>query len=92
MSSLKRKCELIEKFLRNPNNVRFEELDKLLRAFGFEPRQPRKGGSHFTYRKTGGKIITVPYKRPFVKKVYVKQVIKLLDLEAYYEENCRKKS
>lgn len=72
MENLKRKCKLIKKILNNPKNVRFEDLDKLLKAFGYDVKQPRKGSSHFVYRKKGAMPITVPYKRPFVKEAYVK--------------------
>ena len=73
----------------NQKHVRFEDMDKLLRAFGCEPKQPRGGSSHYVYRKKGATPLTVPFKRPFLKEVYVKQVIKQLDLEEFYEENCK---
>jgi len=63
--SLKRKCKLVEAILRNRKAVRFEELDRLLKAFGYEPRQPRRGSSHYVYRKDGVYPIIVPFKRPF---------------------------
>ncbi|TCK05262.1 type II toxin-antitoxin system HicA family toxin [Phorcysia thermohydrogeniphila] len=88
MSGTKRKCKLVKAILTNCKHVSFEDMDKLLRAFGYEPKQPRGGSSHFVYRKKGAMPITIPFKRPFLKEVYVKQVIKLLKLEEFYEEEC----
>lgn len=68
----------LERIRNNPVNVRFEDLDLLLRDYGFERRQPRGGSSHFIYSK-GELRMTVPMKRPFLKAVYVKQVLKLLE-------------
>jgi predicted RNA binding protein YcfA (HicA-like mRNA interferase family) len=91
MEDFKRKCKLIKKILNNPKNVRFKDVDKLLKAFGYEAKQPSKGSSHFVYRKKGANPITVPYKRPFVKEIYIKQIIKILELEEYYEEHCEER-
>ncbi len=91
MENIKRICKLLENLFNNPKDVRFEDLDKLLKAFDYEVRQPRGGSSHYVYRKKGKEmLITIPYKKP-VKQYYVKQVIKLLELEDYYEENCKRK-
>ena len=87
----KRKCKLLKSILKNRKTVRFEELDRLLREFGYEPKQPRGGSSHYVYRKEGCYPITVPFKRPYLKEVYVRQVIKLLKLEEFYEKNCRER-
>ena len=87
MSETKRRCKLVKAILTNRKHVSFKDMDKLLRAFGYEPNQSR-GGSHYVYRKKGVMPIVVPFKRPFLKEVYVKQVIKQLSLEEFYEENC----
>jgi len=70
--------KLKAKIAQNPKHVRFADLDELLRAYGFVARQPRRGSSHYTYTK-GDKRITVPYRRPFVREHYVKEVLKLLE-------------
>lgn len=72
--------KLYEKVARNPKNVRFEEIDLLLRSAGFVVRQPRGGSSHYFYKK-GPKIITIPRRQPFVGTVYVKEVLELLKEE-----------
>ena len=61
-----------------PKQVRFENLDQLLRACGFEVRHPRRGGSHHYYSK--GRInISVPKRRPHVLPVYVRLALKAID-------------
>jgi hypothetical protein len=84
----KRLVKLVDKILRNPKNVDFDELRRLLEGFGYECRQPRGGSSHYTFRKPGCPPITVPKDKP-VNKTYVKQVIKLLNLEEWHEEQIR---
>lgn len=67
----------VRKLFQNPRTVPFKELDRVLKDFGFEVRQPGSGSSHFVY--TRGEIqMSVPYRRPFVKEVYVKRVLELL--------------
>ena len=89
VSEMKRKCKIVKAILANRKHVSFEDMDKLLRAFGYEPKQPRRGSSHYVYRKKGVNPIVVPFKRPFLKEIYVRQIVKLLNLEEFYEENCR---
>lgn len=70
--------KLYAKIVRNPKNVNFDELDKLLRRYGFECRQPSKGSSHYNYYHPDlPELITIPYDRP-IKAVYVKEAIKAL--------------
>ena len=71
-----RKEKLIEKLRRNPKNVRFKDIDKLLLSLGFEKRQR---GSHATYILKEQGRITVPFRKPFILPVYVKEVLTLLD-------------
>jgi hypothetical protein len=73
-----KKEKLLEKIRNNPKTVRFGELDLVLRDVGFECRQPSGGSSHYTYI-IKDKTLTVPFKRPYVKVIYVKMAIKILD-------------
>lgn len=69
--------KLLEHLRRNPGNVRFAELDRLLRWYGFECRQPRGGSSHYVYYRKGCPPLTVPRHRS-LKAVYVKQALALV--------------
>jgi hypothetical protein len=67
----------VKKMFQNPKAVPFKELDRVLKDFGFSVRQPGSGSSHFVYIK--GEIqLSVPYKRPFVKEVYIKRVLEII--------------
>lgn len=70
----------IKKLFQNPKTVPFKELDKVLKDDGFECRQPGSGSSHYIFTK-GNIQISVPFRRPFVKEVYVKRVLELLGEE-----------
>ncbi len=60
----------------NPKNIRLEDLDALLLGLGFIKRQ--RGTSHAVYT-LGVHRITVPHRKPFIKPVYVKMVLAVLD-------------
>ncbi|KKP93927.1 MAG: hypothetical protein UR98_C0001G0012 [Parcubacteria group bacterium GW2011_GWA1_36_12] len=76
----------LRKLFRNPKTVSFKELDSVLRSFKFEVRQPRSGSSHYVYTK--GEIqVSVPFKRPYVKEVYVKRVLELIGGENSEEKS-----
>lgn len=70
----------VKKIFQNPRTVSFKELDRVLRDASFEVRQPRSGSSHYVYTK-GDIQLSVPYRRPFVKEVYVKMVLELIGEE-----------
>jgi predicted RNA binding protein YcfA (HicA-like mRNA interferase family) len=72
---MSRRDKRIERLRQNPKNIRFEEIDALLTGLGFESRQR---GSHVLYA-SGKHRITVPIHRPFVKPVYIKLVLQLLE-------------
>lgn len=74
MSKLKK---LYEKIKNNPKAVRFDELDKVLGAAGFDKRKPRSGSSHHIYTK-GDKILPIPFKQPHIKQIYVERAIELI--------------
>jgi antitoxin HicB len=71
-----RKEKLLEHLRNNPTNVRFEDLDKLLRWHGFECDGAE--GSHYTYIHDVVDPITIPRAKP-VKTHYVKAALALLD-------------
>ena len=71
----------IEKLLRaikiNPKDVPWEDIDRLLKHYGFGCRN--QGGSHYTYYHPElEEILTIPRRRA-VKAVYVKQALRLIE-------------
>jgi predicted RNA binding protein YcfA (HicA-like mRNA interferase family) len=78
--------KLVEQFLNKPPEVRFEDVRYLLEAFGFEEK--RSKGSHHSFRDSQGRKITVPKKGgQKVKGVYVQQIVELLNLEEWSDED-----
>lgn len=71
----------LEEMAQNPGGVRFEELDALLRRAGFQRRQPRSGSSHYVYTK-GPHRLTVPYRTPYLKPIYVRLALRILKGES----------
>ena len=66
--------KLYEKIKRNPKDVRFEDIDKLLQKMGgFERRN--NGTSHFHYSHPDLKeLVTIPKDKP-IKPVYIKNAL-----------------
>ncbi len=60
--------------------MRFEELRKVLEAYGYVMRAPKSGSSHCTFRKNGRPPITIPRHKP-IKKVYVEMVRDIVEEE-----------
>lgn len=70
------KEELLVRLKNNPVGASFEDLDKLLRWYGYECRHT--GGSHYFYKRQGCSPLTVPRHKP-LKQVYVKKAIAALE-------------
>lgn len=71
--------KLYNKMKRNPQNIRYEELEQLLtRKGGFEVRN--KGSSHYTFSHPDlAEILTVKKEQPYLKSIYVKKALKLFE-------------
>ena len=67
-------------------DIRFEELRKILEAYGYEMRETSGGSSHATFRKKGKSPITVPRHTP-IKKVYIEMVRDAVEKEDNDEES-----
>lgn len=77
---LKRICSL-------SNDIRFDELQKILESYGYEMKRTSGGSSHFTFRKPGFAPITIPKHEP-IKKTYVLLVKDIIESEEEnYNEN-----
>lgn len=65
--------KLLKKILALSQDIRFEELKKVLESYGYDVKTPAGGSSHYVFRKEGRSSITIPKHKP-VKKVYIKLV------------------
>jgi hypothetical protein len=72
--------KLLRQIKNNPRDVRFEELEKLLRRLGFDVRQPHGGSSHYYFFKRTVHI-SIPRHGKHVGYVYIEQVIEILKSE-----------
>jgi predicted RNA binding protein YcfA (HicA-like mRNA interferase family) len=65
-----------------PSDIRFDEVHRLLSAYGFIQRQPSGGGSHYVYTHPELEIyeLTIPKSGGKVKKGYIKKVIEAVDI------------
>ncbi len=81
--------KIVEQFLRQPPEVLFTDVAKVLEAFGYEER-PSGGGSHQVFVKPGHPPKIVPtIKGRHVKRAYVRMIIENLNLEEWYETRNR---
>ena len=72
--------KLLARILTLSNDLRYEELKKVLEEYGYTVKQPKSGGSHYTFRKPGCMPITIPKHEP-IKKVYVEMVKEVVESE-----------
>ena len=72
-----RRTKLLDELRQNPKDVSPQRLRTVLRGFGFE--LVRQSGSHMMFEHRDGRALVVPYRRPHVRAVYVRQVIRLLE-------------
>ena len=72
--------KLLSKILNLSNDLKFNELKKVLEKYGYVMSSPNGGSSHATFRRKGYLPITVPRHDP-IKKIYVKKVKKIIEQE-----------
>ena len=79
--------KLYLKIKNNPNNVSFEEIDKLLVNIGGFTKRNGSRKSHWIYKheKLHGidEYVNIPMDRP-VKSVYIKKALRLFE-EVYFD-------
>lgn len=68
------------------NEVRFNELQRVLEFYGYVMNAPRGGSSHYTFRKPGKRPITIPKHEP-IKKIYVQMVKEIVESEEQENED-----
>lgn len=67
-------------------NMRFEELQKVLEAYGYKMERPKGGGSHCSFRKQRERTITIP-RHDTTKTVYVLMVKDVIEKEEKKNED-----
>jgi len=75
--------KLIQRICELPDDVRFDELCKVLTYYQYEMISPA-GGSHYKFVKPGHETIVLP-KHGSMKKVYVVKVKKIIEEEEDHE-------
>ena len=78
--------KLLERISSLPNDMKFDELRKVMESCGYVMTSPRSGGSHCTFRKPGCNPITIPKHNP-IKKAYVEMVKNVVENEVKNNEN-----
>ena len=74
--------KLIDEIMRLDKNLRFDELAKVLIKFGYIQSQPKRGSSHYTFRKSDKMPITI--KKDFPMDIaYIKMVKEVLIEEGF---------
>lgn len=84
--------DLVEKFINEPERITPGDCGRLLGFLGYS--QKKNPGSERIYHKKGCSAINVPTPKHgrFVNPIYVKRIIRLLELEDYLEGGDRKKT
>ena len=80
--------KLLDRVCEMSNDIRFDELRKILESYGYTMFAPRGGSSHYTFRKPGCMPITIPKHEP-IKKVYVEKVKAVIESEVLNSEDLR---
>ena len=78
--------KLIARICNLSEDLRFDELRKVLESYGYEMNLPRSGSSHYTFRKCKCMPITIPKYEP-IKKIYVEMVKQVVEREVKNDEN-----
>ena len=78
--------KLLDRIKALDNNMRFDEIRKVLESFGYTMGAPAGGSSHRTFRKPGRPPITIPSHEP-IKRVYIIMVKEAIESEEQNEEN-----
>lgn len=78
--------KLLWKIFHLSNDLRFDEVKKVLEYFGFVMEGKKHGGSHRTFRKEGRGSITIPQKDP-VNRCYVRYVKEAIQWEIENEKS-----
>ena len=68
--------KIVAKMKRQPNGIRIEEADNVLRHYGYT--LSRQKGSHRQYINADGDVLTIAERRPTIKSFYVGEILSRL--------------
>jgi predicted RNA binding protein YcfA (HicA-like mRNA interferase family) len=78
--------KLLQRIKSLDKNMRFDEVRKVLEAYGYTMSGPGSGSSHKTFRKPGCQPVTIPAHEP-IKRIYIIMVKEAIESEENDEEN-----
>ena len=68
--------KIVAKMKRQPNGIRIEEADSVLRYYGYD--FDRQKGSHRQYINADGDVLTIVERKPTIKSFYVGEILSRL--------------
>ena len=71
---------LLQKICALDQDLRFDELQKVLERYGYTMKETSGGSSHATFRKKGRRPLTIPRHRP-IKTVYLEMLKEVIESE-----------
>ena len=78
--------KLLQRIKSMDKRMRFDEVQKVLEAYGYTMSSPGSGSSHRTFRKSGCQPITIPTHEP-IKRIYIIMVKEIIESEESDEKN-----
>ena len=72
--------KLIERIRSLDLDLQFAELQKVLEYYGYTLNNRKTGSSHYTFRKPGKDLLTIPKHKP-IKIIYLKKVREIIEEE-----------
>ena len=83
-----KKTKLLERIKNNPKDVKFSEVQNLLKDVGFKERQPKGGSSHYVYyHESLERIVVLVKGTKRLPEYQVKDALRaILALEKSYEK------
>lgn len=77
--------KLVKKLLLRPPEIKFDDIRYVLIEFGYQ--EIRSKGSHHSFKNEQGEVIIIPKKGgQKVKRTYIEELIRLLDLEHWQND------
>jgi len=71
--------KIIEKMKNQPNGIILQEIEKVLKAYGYN--KDRQRGSHILYDNNGKKFGFAIHGKDTIKECYIKDILRKIDKE-----------